>query len=202
MISSAAIVGNGPVEGKVREVIDASGVVIRFNEPTHPADVAGTRTDILFIANSGKTMQQRLAGRSFRSCPAFVAARKVVLPYHPEILARYHQRPSLLSRLKGRKLDWTTETVAMCRDAGKEIEILEPASYEACCAAIGIAHHDRRRIFPSSGILALHHVLTVLRVPGSRIHLSGFTWDGWKRHPWLEERAWAQHVLSGGTAVR
>lgn len=195
MSRSVAIVGNGPIEAGSREVIDASDIVIRFNEPTHPADVAGTRTDILFIANSGKTMQQRLEGRSFRSCPAFVAARKVVLPYHPEILARYHQRPSLLSRLKGRKLDWTQETVELSRAFGKEVDIVSPQLYECCCNSLEICTAQKRSFFPSSGILALMYVLTELRLQPAHVRLCGFGWAGWKRHLWSQERALAHHLL-------
>jgi hypothetical protein len=198
MQESVAIVGNGPVPDGVAEMIDASGVVIRFNEPLQPVERIGARTDILFLMNSGKTMQHRLSDPAFVQSQAFRNARRVVLPYHPSIVAKYHPRPNILSRLKGRKADWTTETLAMLEQAGKEAVVLPAAFYEESCGELGIPAERRNAVFPSSGFLGIRYALTNFMPPQWKIGICGFGWDGWKRHPWADERRIVASLIECG----
>ncbi|MBA3449220.1 MAG: glycosyltransferase family 29 protein [Pseudaminobacter sp.] len=194
-----AIVGNGPVADGLAEQIDASDMVIRFNEPAGGPDRIGIRTDILFLMNSGKSMQARLSTPDFWRSPYFAGASRVILPYHPSIIAKYHPRPNILSRLKGRKADWTAETLEMCGKAGKQAIVLPPEFYEESCEALGIAPAARNRVFPSSGFLGIRYALLELATPPEDIALYGFSWQGWKRHDWGAERAWSEAHLGRKT---
>ena len=189
---SVAIVGNGPVADGVAGQIDAADLVIRFNEPAHAPDQTGTRTDILFLMNSGKSMQARLSNPDFWRSPFMRGARQIILPYHPSIIARYHPKPNLLSRLKGRKADWTAETLQMCKAAGKEVLTLAPEFYEESCEALGITPQKRRAVFPSSGFLGIRYAMLNFPEPQWQIGICGFGWEGWKRHDWQRERQWVE----------
>ena len=192
---SVAIVGNGPVAEGLAERIDASDMVIRFNEPAGAPDRIGTRTDILFVMNSGKSMQRRVSDPAYLASPAVVEARRIILPYHPSIIARYHPKPNLLSRAKGRKADWTAEAIAMFGAAGKEITVLPAEFYEACCEELEISADERTTLFPSTGLIGIRYALHELGAPPAAISLYGFSWQGWKRHAWDRERAWVETKL-------
>lgn len=185
-----AIVGNGPVGDGLAGQIDASDMVMRFNDAAHVPERTGTRTDILFLVNSGKTMQRRVSDPDFITSPIFQSAGRIILPYHPDIIARYHPKPNILSRARGRKADWTSEALSVFAGAGKEITILPSQCYEESCAELGIADADKRRLFPSTGFIGIRYALKHFPPPEWRLELYGFSWEGWKRHDWDGEREW------------
>jgi hypothetical protein len=193
-----AIVGNGPVAEGLAARIDASDMVIRFNEPAGAPERIGTRTDILFVMNSGKSMQRRVSDPAYLASPAFVEAHQIILPYHPSIIARYHPKPNLLSKAKGRKADWTADAIAVFGAAGKPVTVLPTQFYEACCEELGISPDKRTTLFPSTGLIGIRYALYELAAPPDAIGLYGFSWQGWKRHDWQRERAWADARLGGG----
>jgi hypothetical protein len=192
---AVAIVGNGPLADGLGGRIDASDMVIRFNEPAFQPERSGSRTDILFLMNSGKSMQARLSDPAFQRSPFFAGAGRIILPYHPSIIAKYHPKPNPLSRLKGRKADWTAETLQMCREAGKEVLVLPPEFYEESCAELSIAPAERSRVFPSTGFLGIRYALANFPAPEWRIEIRGFGWTGWKRHDWESEKKWVERHL-------
>lgn len=200
MSSNAArrvtIVGNGPLPDGAAERIDASDAVIRFNNPVHSIETAGLRTDILFVLNSGKSMQARLADPAFATSPFFLAAREIVLPYDPEIIRKYHPKPNLLSYyISGRRADWTEQTVRAFEAVGKTVRVLSAAFYEECCDELGITKTDRARIFPSTGFIGIRYAMAHYPKPGWTIDINGFSWTGWKRHDWHAEEKWARSLL-------
>lgn len=189
------IVGNGRLPTDARQFIDAADLVVRFNKPPHSADEAGTRTDILFVANAGKPMQRRLEDPTYPVSPFFTRAGQVVLPYDPDIIRRYHPHPNLLSRLKGRRADWTRHTENLFRKAGKPVTILPAGFYVQCCEALGIADAERKRRFPSTGFIAFRYCLEHFPAPSWQIALCGFSWEGWNKHEWSAEQECMQGYL-------
>ena len=194
-----AIVGNGPVADGAGADIDAADLVVRFNDAVHEPGRAGSRTDILFLVNSGKTMQRRIQDPSFVASVIFRDASRLILPYHPDVIARYHPRPNILSRLKGRKSDWTAEAISVFGRHGKEVSVLPLQFYEECCAELGIAEGDRRRLFPSTGFIGIRYAIEIYPAPEWQIDLYGFSWEGWKRHAWSGERAWIAERIRDGS---
>ncbi|MEO5325269.1 glycosyltransferase family 29 protein [Mesorhizobium sp. CC13] len=198
-----AIVGNGPVANGLARQIDSSDIVVRFNDAAYEPHRTGTRTDILFLVNSGKTMQRRVFDPGFVASPIFQNAGRIVLPYHPDVIARYHPKPNILSRAKGRKSDWTREAIAVFGRQGKEVSVLPPQFYEQCCLELGIAEGDRRRLFPSTGFIGIKYALERFQHPEWQVELFGFSWEGWKRHAWEGERTWiSDKIASGNISMR
>lgn len=191
-----AIVGNGPLAAGARDRIETADAVIRFNDPVHSPALAGSRTDILFLVNSGKSMQRRLQDAAFFTSPFFLAAREIILPYDPEVIRKYHPKPNPLSRLKGRRADWTEQSRTKFEQAGKQVSVLPASFYAESCEALGIAEADRRRVFPSTGFLGIRYGRLNFPEPEWSLEIFGFSWEGWKRHDWPAERAWVDsHVV-------
>lgn len=195
---TAIIIGNGKLHSDVSAIVDDAEFVMRFNEPNLSGGMSGTRADMLMLAASSKAMQRRLVDPAFLESPAFKAVKEVVLVYHPGIIRQYHPKPNILSRLKGRKADWSMQAIDLIGSAGKEIRIMPPQFYLHGCAALGITGSRMREVFPSTGFLGICHVLLNFAEDEWEVKLCGFTWEGWKRHAWQEERRWVEEKIASG----
>lgn len=189
------IVGNGPLPADMTAEIDAADFVVRFNEPKASIGMSGTKTDWLFLNNSGKPMERRLKDPAYIVSPIVSAARTVIFTYHPITIDRYLIRPNVLSRLKGRRADWTAAALNMFGRAGKEVLILPPVFYEDGCRALGVPDEAMTRLFPSTGYFGIRYVLEHFSSADWHIHICGFTWEGWKRHAWMQERGWVERQV-------
>ena len=194
-----AVVGNAPLHEDFSARIDACDVVIRFNSAPEHGRNGGRKTDILFLMNSGKSMQENLADPAFLGKQVFHDAGFILLPYHPEIIRRYHPQPNFLSRLKGRKADLTWEVVRAAGDLQKRVTILPPNFYEEGCVELSIPEEERRKVFPSTGFLGILYAMRKFPLAKGDLSLYGFGWRGWKRHPWDAEREWV--TRSPGIAI-
>lgn len=183
-------------------LVDSADQVIRFNEPKASKGLSGTRCDLLFLNNSGKPMQRRIADPAYAASPFVQQARELILAYHPKIIRDYLVQPSLLSWLRGRRADWTLQAIETLGAAGKEIRIMPPAFYTEGCDELGIPADQRNALFPSTGFLGLRYVLQRFAAPEWTIEVCGFSHDGWKRHAWADERGWLEaKVASGALSV-
>lgn len=198
----ATVVGNAPLGNDYSRQIDASDIVFRFNTAPEYGRNGGRKTDVLFLMNSGKSMQKHLADPVFLDSELLREAGSIVLPYHPQIIRRYHPKPNLLSRLKGRKADLTWEIIRAAGHLQKQVTILPPSFYEGGCAELGIYEEERRNVFPSTGFLGILYAMRQFPSLERKISLYGFGWKGWKRHPWDAEREWVSSRLGGGVENR
>ncbi|NLR99638.1 hypothetical protein HGP17_22690 [Rhizobium sp. P38BS-XIX] len=195
---SAIIIGNGKLERDLSEIVDNADFAMRFNEPKASIGMSGSRTDVLMLAASSKPMQRRLTDPGFLTSPTFKAAKEVVLAYHPDIIRKYHPKPNFLSRLKGRKSDWTLRTIELVGGAGKEIRIMPPQFYVDGCAELGVTEGRMSQVFPSTGFFGIRYVLSMLPADEWDVKLCGFSWEGWKRHAWMDERRWVEEKVASG----
>ncbi|PYE86388.1 glycosyltransferase family 29 protein [Phyllobacterium leguminum] len=190
------IVGNGDLSRDLSAEIDAAQFVLRFNEPK--AGMSGTRTDLLMMINSSKQMQKWLQESDFVHSPFFVAAREIMLVHHPLIIRKYCVQPNVLSRLKGRRTDWTWAAINILGSAGKEIRIMPPQDYIDGCRELGIPEDKMHEVFPSTGFLGIRYILKNFSKNDWDIKLCGFGWEGWKRHAWADERRWVSGKIEEG----
>ena len=195
------VVGNGPLSRDFSAEVDSADFVIRFNEPKQGVGLSGTRTDRLYMANSGKPMQRRLNDPALIGSPIFRAAREIVLAYHPQIIARYFRKPNALSRLGGRRADWTAAAISRFGGAGKEIRIMPPQFYLAGCRELGIPEDRLHEVFPSTGFFGIWNELETHPGDAWMVELCGFTWAGWRRHAWGDERSWIEGKVAEGRIV-
>ena len=183
-----AIIGNGPLSEADRLFIGAADIVTRFNLVPEAHINLSARTDELFLSCSSKQIGEYLAERRYETDPCFQSASRIVLPYNPSIIAAHMPRPSFLSRLKGRRADWTEVCKKVAARLGKQVVVLSAADYRNACIALGIEGRGRD-FYPSSGYLAVARALNIHDPSTHRIHLFGFGFMGWKKHPWTAEEA-------------
>ncbi|PWW02077.1 hypothetical protein DFR52_102744 [Hoeflea marina] len=187
-MKTVAIVGNGPLEEADKRFVGAADIVTRFNLVPREHLALSDRTDEHFLSCSSKQVGDYLAAGSYESDPCFRNAGRIVLPYHPGIIAACMPQPSWLSRLKGRRADWTSVCERAAARFGKQLVILTEEDYRSACRALGIGG-EGRDFYPSSGYLAVMRALKIYQPSMHRIHLLGFGFQGWKRHPWPAEEA-------------
>ncbi|WP_034657825.1 hypothetical protein [Chelativorans sp. J32] len=189
------IIGNGRVPFDMSEQVDSSDHVVRFNEPKQSIGMTGTKTTWLFVANSGKPMQRRLEDPKYPTSPIVQATDLVFLAYHPQIVRKYFKKPNFLSWLGGRRADWTKAAMAMFAEAGKAVALLPPSNYEAGCAELGLTREMMRSVFPSTGYFGIRYALERLPAEEWDVEIAGFSWEGWRRHAWGDERAWVMRKV-------
>jgi hypothetical protein len=198
MAGRVVVVGNGPLPRDLTAEIESADYVLRFNEPKASKGMSGVKTDMLMVNNSGKPMQRRLRDPGYIHSPIVQAAREIVFPYHPYTIRTWMIQPTLLSRIRGRRSDWTMQALERLGQAGKEIRIMPPSFYEDACAELGLPRDKMREIFPSTGYLGLRHIFHHFPHPDYRVELCGFSWEGWKRHSWANERGWVEKKVADG----
>ena len=186
-MTSVAVVGNAELSQHQRQKIDASDHIIRFNLTPNIANVSNARTSELFLSCSSKQVGSFLSERRFLHDVAFQRAYRIVLPYHPEVISSYMLKPSWLSRLKGRKSDWSDVCIQAAVECNKELEIVSVQTYVDACRILGI-DFSRKDYFPSSGFIATLRALNRWKLQGDCITLFGFGFSGWKKHLWSRER--------------
>lgn len=186
-MTRVAIVGNSALSGHQRQEIDALDYVIRFNLTPNIASDSSARTNELFLSCSSKQVGSFLSERRFLEDVAFQRAHRIVLPYHPEVIASYMLKPSWLSRLKGRKSDWTDICRLAALECNKELEIVPTQVYIDACRILGI-DCSRKEYFPSSGFIAILRALERWQSHDDSITIFGFGFFGWKKHLWAQEK--------------
>ncbi|MBC2884444.1 glycosyltransferase family 29 protein [Ochrobactrum sp. CM-21-5] len=193
------IVGNGPLPRDLSKEIDSADFVVRFNEPRNSIGMSGTKTDLLMLATSSKQMQQWLADPAFLRSAIFSNAPAVLFAFHPSIIRRFHPRPNLLSRIKGRRADWTLKAIEVLGMAGKEIRIMPPQLYFDVCEELGIGASDMKKVFPSTGFIGIWLALRDFPQTEWNVEICGFSWEGWKRHDWPAEKRWIERKINDGS---
>ncbi|MEN5275892.1 hypothetical protein ABE527_02975 [Brucella sp. TWI432] len=192
------IVGNGPVENDLSAQIDAADLVLRFNEPRVSRGMTGTKTDMLMLATSSKQMEQWIKDPAFINSDIVRNAPELLFAFHPSIIKRFHHQPNILSRLKGRRADWTNEAIDYFGRAGKKIRIMPSKDYFSVCEELGITPDQMKKVFPSTGFFGIWLVLRKYSQPDWEIKICGFSWEGWKRHDWAAERKWIEEKIAIG----
>src|SRR5690606_35000052 len=149
------IVGNGPLERDLSQEIDSADLVLRFNEPRVSIGMSGSKTDMLMLATSSKQMQQWISDPAFVNSQIVRNTPEILFAFHPSIIRRFHHHPNFLSRLKGRRADWTMQAIDYFGQAGKKIRIMPSQYYFDVCNELGITRDQMKDVFPSTGFFGI-----------------------------------------------
>jgi hypothetical protein len=191
---TTAIVGNAALKEGQAEAIEDFDRIIRFNNPPSSHVLPGMRTDLLYLANTSKQTAKLLTNALYVHGPVFGSAKEVCLPIHPEIARNYMPKPQLHLRLFGRRSDHTDLCKAVCSQFDKKLSVLSVSNYEDACLKLGINETSKKLFFPSTGFLAILQEISK-KESEEPIHLFGFSFQGWKKHKWLEERAFVMNLV-------
>jgi hypothetical protein len=191
------IVGNGVLLEDMSARVDASDAVMRFNEPKASIGMSGTKTTWLFVCNTGKPMKRRLDDPAYPTSPIVQAAEMVVLAFHPMVVAKYSKKQSFFSRIRGKRSDWTGASIDALGGAGKAVTILPVTDYEAGCRELGLEASTlvERGIYPSTGFFGIRYALERCPADEWDVEIAGFSWQGWQRHAWADERSWLENWI-------
>lgn len=193
---AVAVVGNGPVHPRLFDQIEKAKLIVRFNSPPPAHDYPNMRTDRLVISNSSKQTQKLLRSEAYLERQVFAGAKELLLPYHPDIIRQFMPKPNLFSWLKGRRADLTQACESVAQMSGKPVQILDALTYIEACEQLGITADRRQTTFPSSGMLAIFHILKHAQNFEMPVRLFGFGFSGWKHHDWSSEQRYVENLIS------
>jgi hypothetical protein len=190
-----SIVGNGPLSQEQKKRIEKSDRIYRFNSPPPDHIDNYSRTNTLVLSNSSKQTRLLLESNDYLEGPVFKLAESVLLPYHPKIISEYMPKPNFVSRLKGMKADWTELCIIKACNLDKQYKVIDEQTYHLACRKIGIAEHEARKKFPSSGIMTIISCIHQYK-NSAKVEIYGFGFKGWKRHDWNGERRYIQELAA------
>ncbi len=191
------IVGNAPLPRDLSAEVDAADFVVRFNEPKQSIGMSGTRTDLLMLATSSKPMQRRLRDPGFVQTPTFKAAKEVMLAYHPSIIRKYHPGPNFLSpQGKARRLDNANHRSRWFRRQGNPDHAAPILSGRVQRA--GRNRREYKQSLSKHWLFGIWYMLGKCPEESWDVKICGFTWEGWKRHTWGDERSWVEQKVKSG----
>jgi len=195
------IIGNGtPTEGSA-ERVDAGDLVIRFND-CRSYGVAGTRTDIVAVCNTGRPAHRMIDGDGWRMHPAVMQADAIWCVRDSskfgELSVRLAASHPELSDFCD---DRTEDFQRFAADSGKAFYALPRSCHDRLDRELAtLGSHDH--IAPSSGLLVIAHILETVAKPGDRVLLVGFNHEGWDGHPFAAERLWVDGHIAAGRLTR
>lgn len=191
------IVGNGDVPDGAAGLIDAADLVIRFND-CRSVGAGGSRTDIVAVCNTGRPGKGMLSSALWTMNPAVIAARAIWCVRDPQKF-RDMRAPLAVSHpeLDDFCDDYTEGFAAFAAETGKDHFTIGRDVHEALDVALS-AYDPAPYVVPSSGLVAIAHVLAAEEFRDGDICLAGFGHQGWEWHPFAAERRFVDdHVARG-----
>jgi hypothetical protein len=195
------IVGNGEIAPGLAGVIDATDLVMRFNDCRSVGN-GGSKTDIVAVCNTGRPGKKMAEEAEWKANPAVLAASSIWCVRDPRKFAA--MRPSIIAahpELDDFCDDYTDGFAAFARQAGKAFHVIPGATHERLDEELA-AYHPAPYVVPSTGLVTVAEFLNAFTQPGDRIQLVGFGHQGWEWHPWDAERQWVDARLAEGKLNR
>ena len=199
-MTKIAIVGNAPSDVDYADDIDASELVVRFNNAYGFEQHRGSRIDDLYLVNCGGQPLEWLQTEGFWDQSHIVATPHITLPIASG--SEENTFPSTL-RAPSDNVDGLNFEIAMrvrLEGMGKTVRTLPFSTYLQACELVSGPRSATLIAEPSTGFLAIYHYLKNTG-PDDVITLFGFGFAGWQGHAWHRERAWVEHRQYNGRLV-
>ncbi|MDE1994745.1 MAG: Urease operon accessory protein [Rhizobiaceae bacterium] len=193
------IVGNGEIAKSAAEEINAADLVVRFND-CRSYGIAGVKTDVVAVCNTGRPAKQMLGSAEWRNSPAVTSASEIWSVRDPRKFAAL-RGPLAISHpeLDDFCDDYTEQFTSFAMEAGKGHGIIDQAVHDAADAALS-RYHPAPYVVPSSGMIVIMEVLG--GHPEDDIAIAGFGHVGWEWHPFAAERQLVDHYARTGRLRR
>lgn len=190
------IVGNGPVAREHAGTIEAADRIARFNQCRNLGENTGLRTDDLWICNTGRGARHLCRGDALAELLRRCGARRILFPKPRH--APWRNLPGYLF-LHSAWVDYGSRLARRARAAGVPAEYLGPDLPRRVLRHLyRYGRPEVRPYAPSTGTMAIFHYAHDPAYAGWLIRLVGFGFQGWKRHPWALERAYAEDLMRQG----
>lgn len=176
-------VGNAALSDDNIAFIEECDFVVRFNERN--SMTGSGRTDLLFATNIGRPAQRFCERRPFieLSCDICFVRDEGVHREH------FEQVRSLYPEYSDADLDDFSEAIIEANHLEREKVLRVPAQSNRLTFEKLQATAKEPFYCPSTGIMAIEHVLSCPDYLEFEKHIVGFTFEGWEGHPWNAERA-------------
>lgn len=201
MAKRIIIIGNGEIAQGVAELADASDMVVRFNLcSTYGA--SGHKCDVVALCNTGRPAKQMAFSAEWRAHPAVQSAGEIwsvrdAAKFHdmkPQIIARYPELDDFFE-------DFTDEFAALAKREGKSDCVIDRAVHEALDAEMSRLD-GASYVCPSSGLVAIAHILKNVKQPSDEVLIAGFGHQGWALHPFVAEKRLIDEWAAQGHLIR
>ncbi len=211
---SLVIVGSAPLDSDFSEIIDSCDCVVRFNNCKNYNANSGKKTDILILTNTGNPFKQ--ATLKFMLKKREKDEVKTELPYLHSTKYIWFVRPNLLflrtyykhnfsedntflkQELKNLNIIGQRDIIAEIIDAQKiskkRVTSISEKMYIQTWKKL-LSYGATDALMPSTGLLGIEMILDNPSFRNHEKYIIGFTWQGWKGHPWqLEKRLVEKYI--------
>ncbi|AAK88139.2 urease accessory protein [Agrobacterium fabrum] len=195
------IVGNGELPPGVAGFIDLSDLVIRFND-CRSLGAGGRRTDVVAVCNTGRPGHEMTQGRDWRESDGVRQASALWSVRDP---AKFSEmEPGIRARwpeLTDFCVDYTAGFAAIAAETSKSHIVIPRDVHERLDKALA-AHAPAPYVCPSTGLVAIAHVLESVSGDGDEVAIAGFSHQGWSGHPFAAEQQLVDTLSNEGRLAR
>ncbi|WP_105253329.1 hypothetical protein [Pseudoalteromonas sp. T1lg75] len=173
------IIGNAPIGEDIRAEVETYTRVVRFNFCAGMPSHLGRKCTDLWLSSRGR-QAHKLAHSPLDIDPRQLQSVVLTDPEPNPVAQRFF-------RLLGRQgsLDHGEALMAKFAQAHSSTRITSLARQQLLAELLRLGQPQCRPKWPSSGTQAIAH----FAASGRPVHIIGFGFQGWKRHPWqLEQR--------------
>ncbi|WP_167304509.1 Urease operon accessory protein [Agrobacterium fabrum] len=195
------IVGNGELPPGVAGFIDLSDIVIRFND-CRSLGAGGRRTDVVAVCNTGRPGHEMTQGRDWRESDG---VRQAFALWSVRDPAKFSEmEPGIRARwpeLTDFCVDYTAGFAAIAAETSKSHIVIPRDVHERLDKALA-AHAPAPYVCPSTGLIAIAHVLESVSGDGDEVAIAGFSHQGWSGHPFAAEQQLVDTLSNEGRLAR
>lgn len=181
--------------------IDLSDLVIRFND-CRSLGAGGRRTDVVAVCNTGRPGHEMTQGRDWRESDGVRQASALWSVRDP---AKFSEmEPGIRARwpeLTDFCVDYTAGFAAIAAETSKSHIVIPRDVHERLDKALA-AHAPAPYVCPSTGLVAIAHVLESVSGDGDEVAIAGFSHQGWSGHPFAAEQQLVDTLSNEGRLAR
>lgn len=193
------LVGNGPISPGAASVIERASFVVRFNDCRSYDHLPGP-THALAVCNTGRPGRTMSASADWRSHPATQDAHEIWCVRNPAKFLELQEGIRVQwPELSDFCIDYTSRFASHSVTLGKNFLVFDRRIHDEVDTQLAELAPPPY-VVPSSGMLALHHVLE--RFSPLPVVLIGFTHQGWKWHPFAAEKHLVDRYIRSGRVTR
>lgn len=189
------IVGNAALSDDYSMVVDRSDLVVRFNIPRTFNSGSGNRFDIWVIANSAGgsqfAKQKKFLRAVYKDLPS-----EIWFPRNVEVHRKIRQTHPNGFLGANTEIDFGREILDRNNITTRAVRFDEPFYWNCLRKLKYLTESLDPTMIPSAGFMALIYI--VERYKTAKVKLIGFSFEGWRGHPWKTEKKYAKHLEDNG----
>lgn len=185
------ILGNGPINTELAEQVDNCPSVVRFNRCAAMPAHLGKRCTDLWLLGRGRQAQSLLEEPLVM--PLEGLSKIMVTDPAPNL---FMQQLFKLIRRHGR-LDHGDALFKHYGTGLHQERLTQQFRQSLLAYLLTLGPTIHKPYCPSSGTLAITHYLKLF----SKVHIAGFGFQGWKRHPWHLEKRYVAELIDENKVV-